>query len=204
MSNRPRDRQKGMDTLFPKTDAHSCRVCNEYVEDGRRNYCCPRCKRIAKAVQRMFVWDCVREAVFERDDYTCQQCGLSKERWWRAYWQVQARIRELAKPAHPKKSDHPAASYDRWRRVQREFEARYGVDSPYRGGFHADHIERVADGGHPFAESNLQTLCKFCHREKTAAENRTDNPSIGDRPEVGLDAYIDDAATDGGDAGGEP
>ena len=201
MSDRPRDRQKGMDTLFPKADGHSCRVCNEHVEDGRRNYCSPRCKRIAQAVQRMFVWDCVREAVLERDDYTCQRCGLSKERWRRAYWQVRERIDELAAPAHPKKSDHPSASYDRWRRVLSEFRERYGVDSPGDGGFHADHIERVADGGHPFDETNLQTLCKHCHHAKTAAENRTGEPSIEERPEVGLDAYMDDVATDGGEDG---
>ena len=199
MSDRPRDRQKGMDTLFPLRDGHSCRVCNEHVEDGRRNYCCPRCKRIAQAVQRMFVWDCVREAVLERDDYTCRECGLSKDQWARAYRQVRERIDELAAPAHPQRADHPAASYDRWRRVQREFEARYDVDSPYSGGFHVDHIERVADGGHPFDETNLQTLCKFCHRTKTGAENQTGEPTIDERPEVGLDAYMDDAATDGGE-----
>ncbi|WP_242437216.1 HNH endonuclease [Halorubrum lacusprofundi] len=182
MSDRPKDRQKGMDTLFPKRDAHSCRVCNEYVEDGRRNYCCPRCKRIAKAVQRMFVWDCVREAVLERDDYTCQQCGLSKEQAERAYWQTH----DLAK----ERSDSTDEFWRRWRA--------YGVTDFQI--FEVDHIERVADGGHPFDETNLQTLCKFCHRAKTAAENRTNEPTIEDRPEVGLDAYLD-TATDGGEEG---
>jgi len=167
MSNRPKDRQKGMDTLFPKADAHSCRVCNEYVEDGRRNYCCPRCKRIAKAVQRMFVWDCVREAVLERDDYTCQQCGLSKEQAERAYWQTH----DLAK----ERSDSTDEFWRRWRA--------YGVTEFQI--FEVDHIERVADGGHPFEESNLQTLCEHCHRDKTAAENRTGEPSIEERPEPG-------------------
>jgi len=65
--------------------------------------------------------------------------------------------------------------------------------------FEVDHIERVADGGHPFEESNLQTLCEHCHRDKTAAENRTGEPSIEERPELGLDAYMD-TATDGGEA----
>lgn len=199
MSNRPRDQQKSMDTLFPKRDDHSCRVCKEHVEDGSQNYCSQRCKRISKAVQRMFVWDCVREAVLERDDYTYRECGLLNKRWSRAYWQVRERIDELAAPAHPRTSSHPAASYDRWRRVRREFEARYAVRSPTSGGFHADHIERVADGSHPFDETNLQTLCKFCHREKTAAENRTGERTIDERPEVGLGTYMDDGATDGGE-----
>ncbi|WP_206424409.1 HNH endonuclease [Halorubrum sp. CSM-61] len=180
MSNRPRDRQKGMDTLFPMADAHSCRVCNEHVEDGRRNYCCPRCKRIATAVQRMFVWDCVREAVLERDDYTCRECGLSKAQAERAYWQTH----DLAKA----KSDSSDEFWSLWRE--------YGVTEFQI--FEVDHIERVADGGHPFDETNLQTLCKYCHRDKTAAENRTNEPAVEERPELGLDAYLD-TATDGGE-----
>ena len=74
------------------------------------------------------------------------------------------------------------------------------MDSLTDGGFHADHIERVGDGGHPFAETNLQTLCEFCHREKTAAENRMGETTIEDRPKIDLDADMDDVATDGGDS----
>lgn len=33
----------------------------------------------------------------------------------------------------------------------------------------ADHIVEIADGGSPFDESNLQTLCDTCHDIKTAA-----------------------------------
>lgn len=36
---------------------------------------------------------------------------------------------------------------------------------------HVDHIVRVADGG-SWEPGNLQTLCKTCHDEKTAYENR--------------------------------
>jgi len=115
----------------------------------------------------MFVWDCVREAVLERDDYTCQQCGLSKEQAERAYWQTH----DLAK----ERSDSTDEFWRRWRA--------YGVTEFQI--FEVDHIERVADGGHPFEESNLQTLCEHCHRDKTAAENRTGEPSIEERPEPG-------------------
>lgn len=31
-----------------------------------------------------------------------------------------------------------------------------------------DHITELADGGEPYDESNLQTLCEDCHKSKTA------------------------------------
>lgn len=174
-----------MDELFPQQDNALCRVCNNPVVDGRWSYCSERCRDIANAVQRMFVWSCVREQILERDGYTCQQCGLSKERWWRAYRQVRERTKELTEQL--KQNRETENDYDRWRRALRELEARYGVGAPASGGFHVDHIDRIADGGHPFDEQNLQTLCKFCHREKTAEENAS---SQSQRPDVTLSDYL--------------
>ncbi|WP_222914410.1 HNH endonuclease signature motif containing protein [Natrinema sp. SYSU A 869] len=51
-----------------------------------------------------------------------------------------------------------------------------------------DHIERIADGGHPLGESNLQTLCSECHAEKTADENSTTTRDTV--PDVTLDEYL--------------
>jgi 5-methylcytosine-specific restriction endonuclease McrA len=165
-----------MDTLFPQEQPSRCRVCNEPVVDGRWNYCSERCREIANAVQRMFVWDCVREQVLERDDQTCQRCGLGREMALRAHHQTRERIDELTNQLYPPKSDHPAASYDRWRRARQGLRDRYSL--PFCREFHVDHITPVSDGGHPFDERNLQTLCRECHEEKTAEENRT-----GSRPE---------------------
>ncbi len=50
-----------------------------------------------------------------------------------------------------------------------------------------DHIQRIADGGHPFEESNLQTLCEDCHEAKTTNENSGRDPA----PSVTLENYID-------------
>lgn len=125
-----------------------CRVCQEPVVDGRWNYCSERCRNIANAVQRMFIWDRVREQVLNRDDYTCQRCGWSKQHI--------SRVKS-------------AVDYE-WVRDETEYD---GVNAFHRGipGLEVDHITRLADDGHPFDESNLQTLCERCHREKTAAEN---------------------------------
>ena len=176
-----------MDTLFPQDAPDGCRVCNEDVVDGRWNYCSERCREIANAVQKMFIWDSVREQILERDDHTCQACGLSKEMAKRAHWQVTERIDELREQLYPPESDHPAASYDRWRRADRELWERYGRISFTNGAFHVDHIERIADGGHKYDETNLWTLCEECHHEKTAEENSVREPA----PDVTLADYIE-------------
>lgn len=160
-----------MDTLFPQSAPDKCRVCDEPVVDGRYNYCCGRCREIAEAVQRKFLWDTVREKVKERDDHTCQACGLSKDMQWRAYWQTQ----EMA-------LDHVGNGGT----VLPEDVV---VDAPSSGFFHVDHIQRIADDGHPLDESNLQTLCKHCHHEKTAEENRGETTKT--RPEIPLQEYAD-------------
>lgn len=169
-----------MNTLFPQERSDRCRVCNEPVVDGRWNYCSERCREIANAVQRMFIWDEVREQILERDDYTCQECGLSKAMWWRAYHQIYERIDE--RTAHLRDDGR----IDEWRDRRDELWDRYGVSDPV-GSFHVDHIQRISDGGHPFDESNLQTLCEHCHTEKTAEENRTVEP----QPDVTLADYLE-------------
>ncbi|WP_227015888.1 HNH endonuclease [Haloarcula sp. JP-L23] len=185
---RDRNLNKSMDTLFPQPSNDRCRVCHEPVVDGRWNYCSERCRDIANAVQAMFLWDKVREKVLDRDEHTCQHCGLSYTMAKRAYWQTSERVDELAAPIHPKKGDHPAGSYDRWRRVRAEFRERYGWLNFTDGKFHVDHITPISQGGHPFDESNLQVLCDDCHEAKTAEEN---SGTARERPEISLQEYMD-------------
>ena len=178
-----------MDTLFPQPESGRCRVCHEPTVDGRWNYCSTRCREIATAVQRMFIWREVRDQVLDRDDRTCQSCGLSYERAKRAYWQIHERVDKLSEPMHPKKSDHPAASYDRWRRAREELFDRYGRINFTDGLFHVDHITPISEGGHKFDESNLETLCRECHHAKTAAENS--ERARDSAPDVTLADYME-------------
>jgi len=169
-THRGRDLSKTMDDLFPQESSRQCRVCNETVVDGRWNYCSERCRDIAQAVHRMFQWGSVRETILERDDYTCQNCGLSKADAKRAYWQTHEHAKE--------KADSTDEFWEIWRD--------YGVTEFQI--FEVDHIERVADGGHSFDESNLQTLCEPCHEEKTVEEN---SGRGGPKPSVTLEDYVE-------------
>lgn len=47
---------------------------------------------------------------------------------------------------------------------------RYTCQACKRFGNEVDHVVPLADGGKPYAPSNLQTLCKPCHSRKTALE----------------------------------
>jgi 5-methylcytosine-specific restriction protein A len=60
----------------------------------------------------------------------------------------------------------------RWKRVRRRVLLRdaYTCRSCGRWGNEVDHIVPIAEGGDPWAMSNLQTLCKGCHSRKTAKE----------------------------------
>lgn len=104
--------------------------------------------------------------------------------WWRAYHQVQEIIDDRTE--HP--SGGTEAEYDAWRSKRRKLWARYDVDSPV-GAFHVDHITPISEGGHPFDETNLQTLCEECHEAKTAEENRTEEPEPA--PDVTLADYLE-------------
>jgi len=173
--DRARRTNRRMDELFPRDDPSECRVCTDPVVDGRWSYCSERCRRIARAVQEKFTWTSVRETVLERDNHTCQSCGLSKEMAVRAHWQMHERVNE--------RTEHLrdiGDGMDLWRDRRRDLYETYGCDEYPK--FEVDHIEPISEGGHPLDETNLQTLCRPCHAEKTAGGSP--------RPEVSLEAYM--------------
>ena len=44
------------------------------------------------------------------------------------------------------------------------------------GRLECDHVVPLRDGGAPWDMANLQSLCRSCHIDKTAGENRRDDP----------------------------
>jgi len=67
-------------------------------------------------------------------------------------------------------------SLPRWQRLRERIRHRDGVcvicasNGKTTPGDDVDHIVPVKDGGAAWAESNLQFLCRECHKRKTAAE----------------------------------
>jgi 5-methylcytosine-specific restriction endonuclease McrA len=76
------------------------------------------------------------------------------------------------------------------REYREELKRRYGDPYEHYLRLEVDHIQRVADGGHPFDPANLQTLCSECHRAKTSTENSTGERDEQGRPETPLTEFL--------------
>ena len=66
-------------------------------------------------------------------------------------------------------------NYRRWRIVRVKVLDRDGwacVKCGHKGRLEVDHIKRLEDGGAVYDETNLQTLCRDCHFEKSQEERR--------------------------------
>jgi len=181
-----------------------CRICGRNVDDGRAKTCSDYCANLLSAVMGMLNWSSVRRRIIDRDDETCQRCGLDYALVRRA----REHIRERIETRVPDRLDGPSmlalgegdAEIDaderlRWnqrvRTYRKVLKDRYGDPYEHDIGLEVDHITRVADGGHPFDPANLQTLCSRCHEEKTASENSgRETPTRGELSES-LFEYVD-------------
>lgn len=160
-----------------------CRVCGRNVTDGRSKTCSDYCNNLLSAVMGMVNWSSVRRRVIDRDDETCQHCGFDMGRERLARDHIRSIIDERAgdRPKGPgalemaDRDDIDYESYidelDEWNERRDELKRRFGDPYEHARSLEVDHIERVADGGHPFDPANLQTLCSECHQDKTAREN---------------------------------
>ena len=78
-------------------------------------------------------------------------------------------------------SDHGIYNSDRWRRlrlIQLNKEplcTMCGEKGIIRGATVVDHITAIQDGGDPWNEENLQSLCVPCHNRKSGKEKRIKN-----------------------------
>jgi 5-methylcytosine-specific restriction protein A len=128
-----------------------CRQCGQEVPKGRRTFCGDACvERWKLKTDPSFL----RKRVGKRDRGRCAACGL--------------RCKDLEKGL----------------RLLREILGRQGSSGVYGSVrkalkiqsrntlWDADHIRAVAEGGGECGLENMQTLCLWCHRDKTAAMRR--------------------------------
>lgn len=129
-----------------------CRQCGTEVPAGRRTFCGDGCvERWRLKTDPSFL----RSRVARRDRGRCAQCGL--------------RCRDLEKGL----------------RLLRDVLRRQGQSKVYGDLrkalkirtrltlWDADHVRAVVDGGGECGLENMQTLCIWCHREKTHQASRS-------------------------------
>ena len=135
-----------------------CRQCSKEVKRPRITFCSDKC---VEAWRLLTDPGFLRHKVKERDKGVCGTCHLDTKQV-RVLMDV---LRDLWKGSH---GDGARTSIPELYRIIREIEDVLGISgrSSY---WDADHIQAVVDGGGECGLDNLQTLCLWCHRVKTAA-----------------------------------
>lgn len=126
-----------------------CTWCGDAVPAGRRTWCSQSC---VDQWGVRFDSGYARRIVKGRDRGVCGACGLPTER-------LQAILESL----HRERTVESKALLD-------FFRSRLGAgfNIPHQHLWEADHIHEVIEGGAALGLENLQTLCIWCHKKKTA------------------------------------
>lgn len=146
-----------------------CRFCNGEIPKRRRTFCSAECVHEHKLRSDPSY---VRSELFKRDKGRCATCGRSA-RVLNAKlhrWKKWDRIYCTRFPKPLKWSSSWSSGRKKFLATRRErLFKRIGLEwLLHRKSFwDADHILPVAKGGGECGLDNYQTLCCFCHREKT-------------------------------------
>ena len=128
-----------------------CRICREEVPRGRRTFCSQGC------VDRLFIMmGDVRGLAFQRDRGVCAWCETDTERikgLLDACWADDLALYESLRA--------------RW---HLGFSTFGNAEAGHL--WEADHIVPWSEGGRDLGLENIRTLCRACHKERTAAWHR--------------------------------
>lgn len=135
-----------------------CRQCEKEVKRPRITFCSDKC---VDAWRLLTDPNFMRSRVRDRDKGVCATCGLDTKN-------VKVAVRVLRELWHGSYVEGARKPIVELVRIIRELEDALGIAG--RSTFwDADHIKAVVDGGGECGLENIQTLCLWCHRQKTAA-----------------------------------
>lgn len=173
----PRDHPGG----FAKPTG-KCRQCEGPVAPPRRTFCSDHCVHLWKLRTDSGYR---REHVFKRDGGICGQCrrdchALERDLTTMLYGDPSKLDAELARLGlrrrTPEEVDHRRGRYDAALvaslRAEELVDKRLPAWGPGMALWHADHVVGVFEGGGSTGLENMQTLCLWCHRDKTAEQAR--------------------------------
>lgn len=168
----------------------TCTWCKIEVKHPRRTWCSDKCVYEYQIRTNPRI---IRSEVRKRDRSVCQGCGLDclwLARFLRSLESLQVKSIESAqllrwvetksgwfptRHLHTVEGyvDHPTPSYWSWRMwFCQEVLGLSRADARRRSYWEADHIVPVVEGGGRLGLENLQTLCLWCHRAKSAHDGR--------------------------------
>lgn len=123
-----------------------CRWCKKEVPKRRRTMCSDAC---ADEISIRRSGAIARARVFDRDGGKCAACGLDTLRVWGLVSELES-VMERARGIY--------------------VHAVLGIPYGRTCVWDVDHIKPVEEGGGACGLENLQTLCIWCHKKKTAAQ----------------------------------
>jgi len=132
-----------------------CRHCGLEVPKGRRTFCGDGCVNLWKQkTDPSFL----RNLVWKRDRGRCAGCGLRCRDLEKSLGLLRQVLGRVGQP-----------------KVYGQVRKALKVESRHTF-WDADHIRAVVDGGGECGLENMQTLCLWCHRDKTAAMRKVTAP----------------------------
>jgi 5-methylcytosine-specific restriction protein A len=157
-------RKQGADCTPLKTGPNGrylCRQCEVEVKPPRRTFCSKAC---AEEWMIRTSPGFLRGKVRERDHGVCALCSLDT-------YKLKGALRLIRQLTHPRYDERggrgPLTEILPW---LNGLEQALGIRFLGRVTlWDADHIKAVVDGGGECGLENIQTLCIWCHRAKTAA-----------------------------------
>jgi 5-methylcytosine-specific restriction endonuclease McrA len=174
-----------------RAKAGLCPVCAKTKDQwakGARIFCGKKCRD--DYASKYCYWSDVRQKILERDRNICQKCGNSGEKHRVLCDKIKSeKLKEWAE----KNQDIIKTRRDEMMvRLDRRFQNEYNeimddiwiagntltweeknalLDGvPQEPNMEVDHIVPIHWGGEMWHESNMQTLCKICHKQKTKEE----------------------------------
>lgn len=139
-----------------------CRKCQTEVPKGKRTFCSQKCVDDWKLTTDPTF---LRRRVYKRDQGVCAECYLDTR-------EVERAIETLRSMAYGRYAERFIGLMGIHRQLVDLLKA-----GTHRSSFwDADHVQEVVNGGGECGLDNIQTLCVWCHKAKTArlAKERAD------------------------------
>jgi len=153
----PKRNIRSFSALRDGAGAYHCVWCKKPVPLNRRKYCSSQCEHEVR-LRRDPMY--MQSVLFQRDHGVCAKCGLN------------GHIARKLAISLGWDDDHRGEGLRKFYMDHLAEIGGYKCPSTPRYWWEVDHILPVAQGGGSCGMENLQTLCYWCHKKKTAAEHK--------------------------------